>query len=264
LISRNQVRYMALHAALMAAEALTADGLDGRRRMAGLTRAYGLVMAIRGPAEALSFTDFRTLVRGPVSGLLPKETEADGLDAVFAIDPDSGERNVDLEALDGEYGAIARLAGDLPFWPWLRDELAENRAYGLFRRGQSQRSYERRRSFVIRHPAGTQAALRSMPREIEDLYGRVPVDRTYGRWCFPCTICRWPMRVRQSAGAVRVACNDRGHRERGADYRFVPDEERVGPPELVRMGPSPTLPAKLCTEESKETTTSSKYTGHPK
>jgi hypothetical protein len=230
-----QVRYMALHAALVAAEGLTDSELSGVRRMGALTQAYGIVMALRGPGHPVSFEEFRGLVRGPVAGLLPPGVDEGGLEWIYAIDPETDDRSVELEALDSEYGDVARLSGELPHWPWLRGELAERKAFALFRQGGEQRAYERRRSFVIRRPAGTRAELRAMPQEIEDLYGRVPGERIYDRWCFPCPVCRWPMRVAGGVDVARVACDDRGHRERGADYRFVRDDKRDEPPELVRM-----------------------------
>ncbi|WP_433513816.1 hypothetical protein ACQP2T_61430 [Nonomuraea sp. CA-143628] len=240
-ISDDHVRYMALYAALIAAEALTERAMAGERRLVALTRAHGLVMALRGPAHPLGFGEFREMVRGPVAGLLPPGHEDGGLDSVYAVDPETGERNVDLEALDGEYGAVARLSGELPYWPWLREELAENKAYALFMKGESQRAYVRRREFVVRHPAGLQKSLRSMPKEIEDLYVGIPGERRYGRWCFLCPLCQWPMRVRPADGVVKVFCDDRGHRERGADYRFVRDDDRESAPELVPIHPPPAI-----------------------
>lgn len=234
---------MALHAALIAAGALTESAMPGEQRIVALTRAHGIVMAARGPSHPLDFKTFRELVRGPVAGLLPPGSDHDGLDTVYAVDPDTGERNVDLEALDGEYGAVARLSGELPYWPWLRDELAENRAYGMFMKGASQRAYVKRREFVIRHASDLSRSLRSMPRELEDLYVGVPGERRFGRWCFPCPLCRWPMRVAPVGETVQVACDYRGHRERGADYRFARDDERESPPELVRIHPLPPIPA---------------------
>jgi hypothetical protein len=236
---------MALYAALIAADALADPAMPGGRRLAALTRAHGIVMALRGPAHPLGFAEFRELVRGPVAGLLPPCHDADGLGSVYAIEPETGERNVDLEALHGEYGVVARLSGELPHWAWLWDELAENRAYALFLKGENQRAYVRRREFVIRNAAGMPRTLRSMPKEIEDLYVAVPGERRHGRWSFPCPLCRWPMRVRPGGGVVRVACDDRGHRERGADYRFVRDDDRDGPPELVRIHPPPAMPARV-------------------
>lgn len=218
--------------------------MEGERRLVALTQAHGIVMALRGPAQPLGFAEFRELVRGPVAGLLPPGREDGGLGSIFAIDPETGERNVELEALDGEYGAVARLSGEVAYWPWLRDELAENKAYALFMKGENQRAYVRRREFVVRHAAGIQRSMRSMPKEIEDLYVAVPGERRYGRWCFLCPICRWPMRVRPAEGVTAVACDDRGHRERGADYRFVRDDDREGAPELVRIHPPPAVPAR--------------------
>jgi REase associating with pPIWI_RE len=244
-IPDDQVRYMALYAALVAADALTDPNMPGSRRLEALTRAHGIVMAVRGPAYPLKFAEFRELVRGPVAGLLPPGHDDGGLDSVFAVDPETGERNVDLEALEGEYGTVARLSVGLAHWTWLRDELAENRAYGMFRKGENQHGYVRRREFVIRNAAGLPKTLRSMPREIEDLYVGVPGDRRHGRWCFPCPLCQWPMRVRPGGGVVRVACDDRGHRERGADYRFVRDDDREAPPELTRIHPPPAMPARV-------------------
>jgi REase associating with pPIWI_RE len=244
-IPDDQVRYMALYAALIAADALTDPAMPGGRRLEALTRAHGIVMALRGPAHPLGFAEFRELVRGPVAGLLPPRHDDGGLGTVYAIDPETGERNADLEALDGEYGAVARLSGELPYWTWLRDEMAENRAYALFLKGENQRAYVKRREFVIRNAAGLPKALRSMPKEIEDLYVGVPGDRRHGHWCFPCPLCQWPMRVRLSGDVVRVACDDRGHRERGADYRFVRDDDREAPPELIRIHPPPAMPARI-------------------
>jgi hypothetical protein len=236
---------MALYAALIAADALTDHAMPAGRRLEALTRAHGIVMAVRGPAHPLGFAEFRELVRGPVAGMLPPWLDPGGLGSVYAVDPETGERNVDLEALDGEYGAVARLSGELPYWTWLRDELAENRAYALFLKGENQRAYVRRREFVIRNAAGLLKTLRSMPKEIEDLYVGVPGDRRHGRWCFPCPLCQWPMRVRPAGGVVRVACDDRGHRERGADYRFVREDDREAPPELVQIHPAPAIPARV-------------------
>lgn len=244
-IPDDQARHMALYAALIAADALTDRAMPGSRRLEALTRAHGIVMAVRGPAHPVGFAEFRKLVRGPVAGLLPAWHDDGGLGSVYAIDPETGERNADLEALDGEYGAVARLSGELPYWTWLRDEMAENRAYALFLKGENQRAYVRRREFVIRNAAGLPKTLRAMPREIEDLYVGVPGSRRHGRWCFPCPLCQWPMRVSLSGDVVRVACDDRGHRERGADYRFVRDDDREAPPELIRIHPSPAIPARV-------------------
>jgi hypothetical protein len=230
---------MTLHAALIAAGALTEPTMSGEQRIAALTRAHGIVMAARGPSHPLDFRTFRDLVREPVSGLLPPGSDDGGLDTLYAVDPDTGELNVDLETLDGEYGAVARLSGELLYWPWLRDELAENKAYGMFMKGANQRAYVKRREFVIRHASGLPRTLRSMPRELEDLYVGVPGGRRFGRWCFLCPLCQWPMRVKPVGGTAQVACDARGHRERGADYRFARDDEREGPPELVRIHPPP-------------------------
>lgn len=242
-ISEEQLRYLALHAALVAADALTDSTLPGERRLETLTRAYGMVMALRGPGHPLDFEEFRRRVRGPVATLLPPGVDDAGLATVFAIDRATGERNVDLEALDGEFGAAARLSGGLPHWTWLRDELSENQAYALFRRGENQKAYESRRRFVIGHPAGTKAELRAMPRELEELYHPVPGHRRYDRWCFLCPVCRWPMRVQRRGRVIKVACDDPGHRERGADYRSRADDGTDAALPLTPAGPAAAVTA---------------------
>ncbi len=209
-----------------------------------LERAHGIMLALRGPTHAVGFAEFRGLVRGPVSGLLPPGRSPGGLERVHAIDPETGERLVDLESLEGEFRHVARLSGKAPPWPWLREELAENKAFELFRKGNDQAAYEQRRGFVIRHAAGTLASLRAMPGELSDLYGEVPMERIYDRWCFPCPLCRWPMSVRATGDVVRVLCDDRGHRERGAEYLFKRDDDKEGPPDLVQVHRGVAVPAR--------------------
>ncbi|GAA1018951.1 hypothetical protein GCM10009556_076510 [Acrocarpospora pleiomorpha] len=232
-IPDDHLRFMALQASLLAADALTEPAMRSDSRANALTRAYGLVMALRGPAHSLGFAEFRTLVRGPVAGLLPPGCPPEGLEAIYAINPKTGERNVELEALEGEFGEVARECGVLPYWPWLRQELTEHKAYALFRKGGNQAAYILRRSFVIRNAAGTQAMLQMMPKELNDLYGRVPEDRVYDRRCFLCPLCRWPMQVLPNGPIVTVSCANRDHRDRGARYLFD-DDGLDRAPRLVR------------------------------
>jgi len=243
-VSEEELRYLALHAALIAADALTDEALPSEHRLEALTRAYGMVMALRGPGHPLDFGEFRRRVRGPVSALLPPGVDDAGLGAVLAIDSATGERNVDLEALDGEFGVVARLKSDLPHWTWLRDELSENHAYVLFRRGENQKAYENRRRFVISRPAGTRVELRAMPRELDELYHPVPGHRRYDRWCFLCPVCQWPMRIQRRGPVIKVACDDPGHRERGANYRSRTDDDVAdAAPPLIPTGPAAAVTA---------------------
>ncbi|MFJ8770378.1 restriction endonuclease-related protein [Streptomyces clavifer] len=237
---------------LRAANAMTAPGVKPTDRLAVLMECHGSVMAARGPvAPLLAFADFRSLLRGDPSQLLPDDVSPWDLDGLRTVD-DDGYVTENAFDIDAEQRMVLRILskygkwGGLPDAERLDDEIAQETAFAQLTKAGDQTRYENGRGDLIRCPAGPIGVLSELrlPPLVADLYREIPYAAVYRGWWFACPVCRWPMRVSLRREARRqigiVTCWHEPHRDMGASYRFQP-VEGIAPPVLL-PDPAPPRP----------------------
>ncbi|MFI8991584.1 hypothetical protein ACIG63_42595 [Streptomyces antimycoticus] len=236
---------MVMAAAAMAAKALTDTEQSPEGRLGTLLDAYGRIQAAHGPASPLSFGEFRTLLQGDLSRLLPGRVPADELDGVRLISPD-GYFDEDFFDLEIEQRVVLRAlaktthAGRPASTRNLEAEMDQDRVFTALRKRMDQDAYVHGRSSLIRVPAGSDAELRrlNLPSSVAEFYRPIAFDAVWDRWWFACPVCRWPMKVTVHGTRARrtgsVRCFHRPHAAWGAAYSFkLPDAGR--PPVLALL-----------------------------
>src|SRR5689334_3042309 len=76
------LRFKVLTAAAMAARALTDTERPPDERLRTLMEAHGRVQAARGPADPVTFSDFRHRLAGGLETLLPADVDAEEMQGV--------------------------------------------------------------------------------------------------------------------------------------------------------------------------------------
>lgn len=239
---------MVMTAAAMAAHALTDTERKPDARLRALLEAHGKVLAARGFRVPLTFTEFRLLLSGDLSELLPPGVPAAEMSGVHLITAD-GQFEEDAYDLEQEQRAVLRAlaattrGGASTSSAVLQAELDQDRVYTALRKRQSQDVYVHGRRALIDKPAGTEAELRrlNLPSSVAEFYQPISTVSVFDRWWFACPLCRWPMKItvrkgrRGALGSAR--CFHRPHVEFGATYSFkIP--QTGNPPRLV-PGPPP-------------------------
>lgn len=241
-----------MNAAVIAAHALTDTEQKPVERLRSLWDAHGAVLAARGVGVALPFDEFRQMLSGDLSALLP-DWVAPAEMAGWRLINDEGEFEDDVWDLEQEQRAVLRALaattrrGKSTNAEILQGELDQEAVYTALRKRQNQNAYERGRRALIDTPAGSEGQIRNLnlPQTVVDYYRAIPAPSSFGQWWFACPLCRWPMRITvrgSGKGAVGMArCYHRPHVEFGAAYRFrIPD---VGKPPVLVPAPPPTPPA---------------------
>ncbi|MEU4604460.1 hypothetical protein AB0F43_15880 [Kribbella sp. NPDC023972] len=227
----DRVRYLVTRAALRAAKAMTAPGLEPQQRLVTLMECHGTLLAARGPLSPLPFGEFRRALKGDLVSLLPEGISPLDLSGLTVIDQDGRltETAFDLEfeqqmllhtlrKLDGRAGAVSDRD--------LQSEIDQETAFALLSKQGDQDLYEAGRTDLIRRPSGHVDELCELrlPPLLMDLYQEISLDSRYDGWWFPCPICDWPMRiaVRRNAGTKvgEARCWHGPHAEMGASYHF--------------------------------------------
>ncbi|MEV6227448.1 hypothetical protein AB0L88_06120 [Saccharopolyspora shandongensis] len=247
-----EVRHMVMSAAALAAHALTDTEQRPEQRWRALLDAHGRVLAARGTGSPLTFGEFRRLLSGDLSELLPARVPAAEMEHVRLV-TDDGDFEEDVFDLEQEQRAVLRAlsattrAGATPNSESLQAELDQDRVFTALKKRQNQAAYVHGRATLIENPAGTETALRRMnlPSAVTEFYKPISAAATYDRWWFACPLCRWPMRITIRSGRRsplgHVRCLHRPHVRFGAAYTFrIPDAGR--PPTLVPE-PPPTRPS---------------------
>jgi REase associating with pPIWI_RE len=237
----------------MAAQALTDTDQPPESRLRTLMDAHGRILALRGPAEPMSFSAFRDLLTGDLSHLLPAGVPTAELAGVRLITPD-GLYDDDLYDLELEQRLVLRTlargaqARRPASGAALEAEMDQERVFSALRKRQDQAAYVEGRKALIENPAASDGELRKLrlPSSVADFYRPIPHAATYDRWWFACPICRWPMRittaVTHGARTGSVRCFHKPHAVQGAAFYFkIPG--RAEPPSLIPSGsPSPIPP----------------------
>jgi len=217
------------------------DEIRAWRELAAMT---GVVMNALGPGRGpVTPAELVAALRVPLRGLLPPLPSGAGesVDEVVILD---GEELTDTAYEVGcEYTEALFETSDpakewLPAWARQRAEQVERALFEeLIQRG-SDEEYTATRRFLVDCPAG---ADRELVQELNvrgalrvSAFGPVPDDRVF-RWgdgwderCWwPCSVCRWPMRVRGSD----VDCSFGPHQAR---YEIDPRTVHGGGPPRLR------------------------------
>jgi hypothetical protein len=247
------LRHRVLTAAAMAAQALTDTELAPESRLAALMDAHGRILAARGPALPLTFSDFRDLLVGDLALLLPDGLAAEEMAGVRLITPD-GQYDDDVYDLEHEQRLVLRtlaktVRGGRPAsGDGLDSEMDQERVFTALRKRQDQAAYVDGRRALIETPAGTDGELRKLklPSSVADFYRPIPYAAIYDRWWFACPVCQWPMRIiiagarGMKTGSTR--CFHKPHAALGAAFHFrIPSGG--GPPSLVPAAAPPSAPA---------------------
>ncbi|MEU9127490.1 hypothetical protein AB0D08_05120 [Kitasatospora sp. NPDC048540] len=227
----DRVRYLVTRAALRAAKAMTAPGLEPQQRLTTLMECHGMLHAARGPGSPLAFGEFRRALRGDLAVLLPEGVRPLDLGGMLVVDQD-GQVTEDAFDLDLEQQMLLHTLRKLDTFAGvvsdrdLQSEIDQETAFTLLRKQGEQAVYEAGRKDLIRCPAGPvdQLCELRLPPLVADFYREIPFDSVYRGWWFPCPVCRWPMRVvvRRNAGtSVGAArCWHTPHADMGASYLF--------------------------------------------
>jgi hypothetical protein len=239
---------MVMTAAAIAAHALTDTEQKPDTRLRALMEAHGKVLAARGIGTPLTFTEFRKLLLGDLSELLPPGVPAAEMGDVHLITAD-GEFEEDIYDLEQEQRAVLRAlaattrGGTSTSSDTLQAELDQDRVYSALRKRLNQAEYQHGRRALIDKPAGTEGELRrlNLPSSVAEFYKPISAASIYDRWWFACPLCRWPMKItirRSKRGSIGSAwCLHRPHVEFGATYSFkIPD---TGNPPVLVPGPAP-------------------------
>jgi hypothetical protein len=247
----DRVRYLVTRAALRAAKAMTAPGLEPQQRLVTLMECHGTLLAARGPLSPLPFGEFQRALKGDLVSLLPEGISPLDLSGLRVIDQDGRltENAFDLEfeqqmllhtlrKLDSRAGAVSDRD--------LQSEIDQETAFALLSKQGDQDVYVAGRTDLIRRPSGHVDDLCELrvPPLLMELYQEISIDSLYQGWWFPCPICDWPMRivVRRNAGTKvgEARCWHGPHAEMGASYRFrLP---AVGTAPVLLPEPAPPRP----------------------
>ncbi|MBT3152369.1 hypothetical protein HTV45_16030 [Streptomyces sp. CHD11] len=220
---------------IKACQTITAPDLSPRDRAEKLMRYHGDLLAAYGPGVPLSFGEFRRRLRGPIDGLLPPWLDRSGFgDLDFPVVDAEGCVTGNAFDLQWETSQLHRILkrlrriGRMRFTEeQLQDEIDQDQMYEILK-GRGDAQYVKDRTTLVECPAGTAAELnkRGLPLNAIGFYEPIPYHAVYRTWWFPCTVCKWPMKIskRMSAGReyYRVACLYGRHADTGASFVFRP------------------------------------------
>lgn len=269
-------RFKVLTAAAMAARALTDTERPPDERLRTLMEAHGRVQAARGPANPVSFSDFRDRLADGLETLLPADVKAEEMQGVRLITAE-GTFDDDLLDLQDEQRVVMRSlakasrGGGPVVGEWLDDDMDQERAYMALKKSMDQRRYVTGRRAYIEHPAGSEQTLRKLglSSAVAGFYAPISHAAIYDRWWFGCPICHWPMKILiktvrgRKTGHAR--CFHAPHASRGANYHFRPPKPGAAPA-LQPTGSPPSRPngsaAVLFTDTSKQVPPACLAEGH--
>lgn len=220
---------------IKACETIATPGLNPRHRAEKLMQYHGDLLAAYGPGVPLSFGEFRERLRGPIDGLLPPWLDRSGFDDLnFPVVDAEGCVTADAFDLQWEISQLHRIlkrlqrTGRMRFTEeQLQDEIDQDQMYEILK-GRGDTQYVKDRSTLVECPAGTVAELngRGLPLNAIAYYEAIPYHAIYRTWWFPCTVCKWPMKISKRMGAgreyYRVGCLYARHAEIGASFMFRP------------------------------------------
>ncbi|MCX4745961.1 hypothetical protein OG455_10555 [Kitasatospora sp. NBC_01287] len=220
---------------IKACQTITAPDLSPRHRAEKLMRYHGDLLAAYGPGVPLSFGDFRQKLLGPIEGLLPPWLDRSGFDDLdFPVVDEEGCVTAIAFDLQWETAQLHRILnrlrriGRMRFTEeQLQDEVDQDQMYEILK-GRGDAQYVKDRTTLVECPAGTAEELnkRNLPLNAIGYYEAIPYHSIYHTWWFPCTVCKWPMKVsrRVTAGReyYRVACLYGRHADTGASFTFWP------------------------------------------
>lgn len=225
--------------------------------MRALLECHGIVVAMRGPANGLTFAEFRKRLHEDVASFLPPGIEPQGLEDVATFE--DGSISGGLFDLEAEQRAVLRTARRLGHAvgsmddATLRDEIDQESVYEALKRSGDEKVYAAGRRALVEHPVRTVEEVTDLPLPsvIRAAYQPISADARIAGWWYPCPVCAWPMRItmergagraRRGAGVGHARCWHRAHVRMGASYEFrVPAdgspprlEPATKPPGLAR------------------------------
>ncbi|WP_329025686.1 restriction endonuclease-related protein [Streptomyces sp. NBC_00690] len=220
---------------IKASQTNTAPDLSPRDRADKLMRYHGDLLAAYGPGVHLPFGEFRRKLGDNINSLLPPWLDQSGLGELdFPVVDAEGCVTGSAFDLQWETSQLHRILqrlrriGRMRFSEeQLQDELDQDQMYEILK-GRGDAQYVKDRTTLVECPAGTVEELnkRGLPLNAMGYYGAIPYHSVYKTWWFPCTVCKWPMKVskRMSAGReyYRVACLYDRHADTGASFMFRP------------------------------------------
>ncbi|MEU1287695.1 hypothetical protein [Kitasatospora sp. NPDC005856] len=213
--------------------AATHPGLKPAERVDRLMHAHGSLMAAFGPGHRITFNDLLERLSGELAGdlegLIPTWLDATDLDGVRLLDPD-GVLTAGGFDFRHEAELVRRKASKLSRSPegvTVQDLDAEYSQESVFRSIKGE-FYQRHRTTLINHPVVPAGGLPDLllPMQANRFYQPIEQYAQHHGWFFPCTACRWPMKVtvtgsgRRARGMAR--CLYPWHADTGAVYVFTP------------------------------------------
>lgn len=218
-----------------------------------LARMAGVVMNACGPGQGPNTSSalVRALSR-PLRQMAPAIFEDDPVGDLTICHGDGRDKEVQLSDNVYEYGCehiVDLLEGEnetgrqgwMPTWAWTRAELIERQAFAAIQEDSSDREYTAHRRCIVENPAGIRQQIvdklsdvRGDRRQVR--YALIPPERRFeGDFWWPCPVCRWPMRVRDT----EVRCQYSPH---NAVYYVRTKRERGKPMLQPRDGDVPRQP----------------------
>jgi hypothetical protein len=209
-----------------------------------VARMLGVVMEAVGPGRGpVTTAEFINALQRPLGELLLADGQSsqDTIGAAVLLDGD-GRLTDDALEVAGEHVAEVLASADpasgwLPSWTWMRAEQVERRAFDRLLEAGDAGAYVASRRVLVERPAGTE---RQVLDDLDRLggrptapYGPISPDQRLDAgssgegWWWPCPVCRWPMRVRETS----VACTYSPHRA-----LYLIDLRKGGAPRLVARG----------------------------